>query len=100
MRSEYDERKVGISAGGHTFHSLMKKDVEYMQGIQDWVNKDAARLDHEPMDGIDDGWVKSYFAFLEELNGRRWDDLGQDQEVPLLGAELRGDIRAISSESG
>ncbi len=100
MRSEYDGRKAGISAGGHTFHSLMKKDVEYMQGIQDWVNQDAARLGHEPMDGIDGGWVKSYFAFLEELSGRRWDDLGQNQEVPLVGAELRGDVRfPVSAES-
>ncbi len=90
MRSEYDKRKAGISAGGHTFHSLMKKDVEYMQGIQDWVNQSAARLGHEPMDGIEDGWVKSYFSLLEELKGRRWDDLGEDQEVPLVRVELGG----------
>ncbi len=101
MRSEYDERKAGISAGGHTFHSLMKKDVEYMQGLQDWVNQSAATLGHEPMDGIDDGWVKSYFSFLEELKGRRWDEPDQDQEVTFVGEELREDhVRLVGVESG
>ncbi|KAL2140790.1 hypothetical protein VTI28DRAFT_3265 [Corynascus sepedonium] len=41
MRSEYDERKGAISGGGAAFHSLMNKSVEYMQGIQDWINRDA-----------------------------------------------------------
>ncbi|KAL2132718.1 hypothetical protein VTI74DRAFT_3456 [Chaetomium olivicolor] len=84
MHSEYDERRAGISAGGAAFHSLMRKDVEYMQGIQEWVNRDAVRLGHELMDAIDEKWVKSYFSFVEEMKGRK---------------ELRGDGRIVNAVS-
>ncbi|KAL2166464.1 hypothetical protein VTG60DRAFT_2748 [Thermothelomyces hinnuleus] len=105
MRSEYDERKPAIaSGGGAAFHSLMKRDVEYMRGIQEWVNRDAARLGHEPMDAIDEKWVESYFSFLEDMKGKRWEDPDKDQEIPQpVGKELRGDLgdlRVVSAVSG
>lgn len=89
MRSDYDERRVGIAAGGAAFHSLMRKDVEYMKVIQEWINRDAVRLGHELMDAIDERWVKSYFSFVEEMKGRRWSGLEEEQQLQFVGEALR-----------
>ena len=89
MRKEYQKREPGVSAGGPAFHSLMKKDVEYMNGILDWVNRDAARLGHEAMKEVDPVWIDKYFVFIEEMKKYRWPEVREDQEVPLVGEGLK-----------
>ncbi|KAK4243529.1 hypothetical protein C7999DRAFT_44675 [Corynascus novoguineensis] len=71
MRDEYNELKRAISTGGAAFHSLLNKSVEYMQGIQDWINRDAVRLGHEPMDAIDPKWLQSQAKFVNHLKDQR-----------------------------
>ncbi|KAK4243831.1 hypothetical protein C7999DRAFT_44413 [Corynascus novoguineensis] len=85
MRNEYNERKRAISAGGAAFHSLMNKSVEYMQGIQDWMNRDAVRIGHEPMDAIDPKWLQSQAKFVNELKDRGWlEAFEKNKEIPQL----------------
>jgi cation diffusion facilitator CzcD-associated flavoprotein CzcO len=81
MRAEYDRRRASIQAGGTAFHSLMKRDVEYMKSLQDWVNREAARLGCEPMDPINDQWVERYFHFVKEMEARRWSSQVVGQEL-------------------
>lgn len=96
MRIEYNARKAHIAEGGAAFHSLMKRDVEYMKELQGWVNIEAARLGHKPMSAIDDRWVDRYHAFVEEMNGRRWASPGEVQDIPFVGEALR-DSRVVVS---
>jgi cation diffusion facilitator CzcD-associated flavoprotein CzcO len=89
LRQEYDERKAGLVEGNKTFHSLMRKEVPYMNGILEWVNAEAQRLGHEPMRGVDDRWLERYEFFMAEMKKRRETDPAEDQGKPLIPEGLR-----------
>ncbi|KAI1871598.1 uncharacterized protein JN550_004592 [Neoarthrinium moseri] len=89
MRREYDERKLGLAEGSKTFHSLMGKDAIYMNGILQWVNRDAVRLGYEPMRGVDEQWLDRYTSFMAEMKKRRETDPPEDQKATLVPDVLR-----------
>ncbi|KAF7536997.1 hypothetical protein G7054_g4119 [Neopestalotiopsis clavispora] len=89
LRQEYNERKAGLVEGNKTFHSLMRKEVPYMNGILEWVNAEAQRLGHEPMRGVDDRWLERYEFFMAEMKKRRETDPAEDQGKPLIPEGLR-----------
>lgn len=71
MAREYDERKAGLVEGSKTFHSLMRKEVAYMNGILEWVNRDIAKSGLEPMRGVDSRWLERYDFFMAEMMKRK-----------------------------
>ncbi|KAI0128012.1 hypothetical protein BJ170DRAFT_398772 [Xylariales sp. AK1849] len=71
MLQEYEDRRKGLVEGSKTFHSLMKKEVPYMNGILEWVNRDAATLGYERMTGVGEKWLDRYAFFIEEMQKRR-----------------------------
>lgn len=89
LREEYNERKVGLVEGSKTFHSLMRKEVPYMNGILEWVNAEASRLGYEPMQGVGERWLERYEFFVAEMRKRREEDPAEDQGQPLVPAGLR-----------
>ncbi|ETS73533.1 hypothetical protein PFICI_14479 [Pestalotiopsis fici W106-1] len=97
LRQEYDERKAGLIEGSKTFHSLLRKEVPYMNGILEWVNAEAKKLGHEPMRGVDDRWLERYEFFVAEMKKRRETDPAEDQGKLLIPEGLRLSVAVASA---
>ncbi|KAK6071113.1 Thiol-specific monooxygenase 6 [Seiridium cupressi] len=89
LRAEYDERKAGLVEGSKTFHSLMRKEVPYMNGILEWINAEAKRLGFEPMRGVDERWLERYNFFMAEMTKKREGDSGEEKFTPAIPPGLR-----------
>lgn len=97
LRREYDERKAQLVEGSKTFHSLMRKEVPYMNGILEWVNAEAERRGHERMQGVDEQWLERYEFFMAEMKKKRESDPAEDQGKPLIPEGLRLTVAPASA---
>jgi len=61
MRRDYAKR-VEEKGFGRDFHSLHARggELEYVQGLVDWVNSYAAEVGEEPMPGHSEEWKQRY----------------------------------------
>jgi cation diffusion facilitator CzcD-associated flavoprotein CzcO len=89
LRREYDDRKAGLVEGSKTFHSLMRKEVPYMDSILQWINAEAHRLGFEPMQGVDERWLDRYKFFMAEMEKKRKGTPPEDQGDPVVPPGLR-----------
>ncbi|KAH6653033.1 hypothetical protein BKA67DRAFT_520147 [Truncatella angustata] len=88
LRQEYNVRKASLVEGSKTFHSLMRKEVPYMDGILEWVNNEAHRLGYEPMRGVDERWLARYEVLMDEMKSRAGDS-AEDQGKIVIPDALR-----------
>lgn len=66
MRKEYDE-KVRRKGTGRAFHSLKDKEVEYVDELLSWVNRDRAKIGAEPLAGHTQAWHVARADQLERV---------------------------------
>lgn len=86
MRKIYEDRKAK-KGFGRAFHSLKGEEIEYVNGLVEWVNRDGARLGGvERVQGHSDRWLESYKKRAVRLQA-------------LLGIKVEGDGRE-GGESG
>lgn len=66
MRKEYDQRarKKGT---GKLFHSLKEHEVEYVDELVNWVNKDGRTVGAMPMEGHTADWHEANVERLERV---------------------------------
>ena len=55
MRREYEER-VRRKGAGRAFHSLKDHEVEYVDELLSWVNRERAKIGAEPLTGHTQAW--------------------------------------------
>ena len=55
MRTEYNEKTMK-KGYGRDFHSLRDKEVEYVDDLLMWVNRDGALIGAKPIDGHSSKW--------------------------------------------
>lgn len=55
MRTEY-QRRVQAKGYGKAFHSLKEKEVEYVDELLEWVNRDLERLGRGRLEGHTEKW--------------------------------------------
>ena len=72
MRSEYRERlrEKGV---GKAFHSLKGQEVQYVNSLVDWLNRDGQRLGAKPIEGHTAAWHAAdadRLKFLKEKLGQ------------------------------
>ena len=66
MRKEYDQ-KVRRKGTGRAFHSLKDKEVEYVDDLLSWVNRDRAKIGAEPLAGHTQAWHVARADHLERV---------------------------------
>ncbi|KAL8793243.1 MAG: hypothetical protein Q9195_004179 [Heterodermia aff. obscurata] len=74
MRGEYQE-KLREKGSGKTFHSLKGQEVQYVNSLVDWLNRDGQRLGAKPVEGHTAAWHAAdadRMKFLEEILGRKF----------------------------
>ena len=88
MREIYEDRKAKKGLG-RAFHSLKGEEIEYVNGLVEWVNRDGARLGGvEMVQGHSDRWLESYKRRAVRLQG-------------LLGMKVKEmDGKEVSEGSG
>ncbi|CAF9921455.1 MAG: hypothetical protein ALECFALPRED_001807 [Alectoria fallacina] len=69
MRKEYQLR-LQKKGTGKMFHSLKDREVEYVNELVDWVNRDGARLGAKPMEGHTKAWHAANVDRLEKMRQR------------------------------
>lgn len=55
MRSEYEE-KLRRKGAGRAFHSLKDNEIDYVDELLSWVNRDRAKIRAEPLTGHTQAW--------------------------------------------
>lgn len=55
MRREYQDR-LQSKGTGKMFHSLKDREVEYVNELVNWINKDGARVGAQPVEGHTKAW--------------------------------------------
>lgn len=76
MRREYQQR-LQKKGTGKMFHSLKDREVEYVNELLDWVNKDGAKLGAEPVEGHTKAWHAANADRLEKMR-RIMEDKARD----------------------
>lgn len=76
MRREYEQR-VREKGTGKIFHSLKDREVEYVNELLDWVNRDGAMVGAEPLEGHTKAWHAANTERLERVR-RIWEDKAHD----------------------
>ena len=74
MRSEYQER-LRRKGSGKAFHSLKGQEIQYVNSLVDWLNRDGQRLSAKPVEGHTAAWHAAdadRLRILEEKLGRRF----------------------------
>jgi ACS family pantothenate transporter-like MFS transporter len=66
MRKEYNER-VEAKGYGRFFHSLLGKDVEYVNELLDWINEDRAKAGREKIQGHSKEWHQAKVEHMERV---------------------------------
>lgn len=66
MRQEYEER-VRTKGTGKRFHSLKDHEVEYVNELVDWVNRDGRKVGAMPMEGHTAAWHEANAERLERV---------------------------------
>ena len=69
MRKEYQQR-LQKKGTGKMFHSLKDGEVEYVNELLDWVNRDGAKLGAEFVEGHTKAWHTARTDQLEKLRQR------------------------------
>ena len=67
MRKEYDE-KVRRKGAGRAFHSLKDKEVEYVDELLSWVNRDRGKIGAEPLAGHTQAWHVARADHLQRVH--------------------------------
>ena len=67
MRREYNE-KVRRKGAGRAFHSLKDKEVEYVDELLSWVNRDRAKIGAEPLAGHTQAWHIAKAEYLQRIH--------------------------------
>lgn len=76
MRREYQQR-LQTKGTGKMFHSLKDREVEYVNELLDWVNRDGAKLGAEPVEGHTKAWHAANADRLEKMR-RIMEDKARD----------------------
>ena len=74
MRSEYQER-LRAKGLGKAFHSLKGQEVQYVNSLVDWLNRDGQKLGAEPVQGHTAAWHAAdadRLKFIQEKLGRKF----------------------------
>ena len=74
MRNEYRER-LREKGGGKAFHSLKGQEVQYVNSLVDWLNRDGQRLGAKPIEGHTAAWHAAdadRLKFLKEKLGQKF----------------------------
>ncbi len=66
MRREY-ERRVKEKGTGKVFHSLREKEVEYVDGLVGWLNRDGEEVGAERVEGHTRAWHEANGDRLERV---------------------------------
>ncbi|MCJ1275849.1 hypothetical protein MMC21_003653 [Puttea exsequens] len=66
MRMEYEER-VRTRGAGKVFHSLKDREVEYVDELLGWVNRDRAKVGAGPVEGHTEAWHVANMDRLERV---------------------------------
>ena len=66
MRREYEE-KVKRKGAGRAFHSLKENEVEYVNELLSWVNRDRAKIGAEPLTGHTQAWHIARADYLKRI---------------------------------
>lgn len=76
MRNEYRERaeKKGV---GKPFHSLKEKEIEYVNELVGWLNKDGAAVSAAPVEGHTPAWHVANVDRIEKVR-RMMEDKQKD----------------------
>ena len=72
MRREY-QRKLQEKGNGKMFHSLKDREVEYVNELLNWVNRDGARVGAPPLEGHTKDWHDANVDRLEKTRQRMQD---------------------------
>ena len=72
MRTEYNER-VHSKGHGKGFHSLKEKDVEHVNELLTWINKDLVALGELPIEGHTKQWHEAYADRVRQVKQRMQD---------------------------
>ncbi|KAH8668728.1 hypothetical protein BX600DRAFT_435250 [Xylariales sp. PMI_506] len=97
LAEDYEARKLDLVEGSKTFHSLLGREVEYMNSILEWVNQSATKLGQERMNGVDDRWLERYAFFIAEMKKRRLADKSSTDNSDLIGGGLRISVGVASA---
>ncbi len=65
MRAEYNQ-KIEAKGSGRAFHSLMGKDVDYVNGLLAWINPGIVAAGGKAVEGHTEGWKEQYAKLVEE----------------------------------
>lgn len=79
MRREYEQR-VKMKGTGKMFHSLKDREVEYVNELVDWVNRDGKRVGAAPVEGHTEAWHEANVERLERIR-RIFGDQGRDVDT-------------------
>ncbi|KAL9064032.1 MAG: hypothetical protein Q9161_009137 [Pseudevernia consocians] len=66
MRREYQLR-MHQKGTGKMFHSLKDREVEYVNELVEWVNRDGARVGAQPMEGHTQAWHAANIDRLKKI---------------------------------
>jgi len=66
MRAEYNE-KLARKGAGRSFHSLRGQDVDYVDDLLAWINKDIVAAGGDPVRGHTDEWKYEYALLVEKF---------------------------------
>ncbi len=69
MRDEYQKR-VQIKGFGKSFHSLKGQDVEYVNSLLGWINRDSESSGGDVIEGHTQAWHAAYEDFCAALVNR------------------------------
>lgn len=70
MRREYQDR-LQKKGTGKVFHSLKDREVEYVNELVDWINKDGARVGAQPVEGHTRAWPVANIDRIEKMRQMR-----------------------------
>ena len=66
MRNEYD-RRVEKKGTGKAFHSLKNAEIEYVNELVDWVNRDGKKVGAVPVEAHSAAWHEANVERLERM---------------------------------
>lgn len=67
LRKEYQSR-LAAKGHGRSFHSLKSEEVEYVQGLIEWVNAGRASRGFPLVEGHTRAWLEEKQLYIERLN--------------------------------
>ncbi|MCJ1358550.1 MAG: hypothetical protein MMC33_008550 [Icmadophila ericetorum] len=66
MRTVYEEKRAR-KGYGRKFHSVMGEEIDYVNQLVEWVNRDGARFGAPEVDAHSEKWMKSYGRRVEKM---------------------------------